>query len=74
MRKNIKNPALKTLAKLMLIKKGTYQINNWKNNAIQNHAFATALAPSVTSGEIGPGPILFGANALAQIVAIDPRT
>lgn len=52
----------------------TYQINNWKNIAIQNHALATELAPAVTSGEIGPGPMLLGANALAQMVAMDPRT
>lgn len=42
--------------------------------AIQNHAFAKAPAPAVISGEIGPGPILFGANALAQIVATEPIT
>lgn len=52
----------------------TYHINNWKKSAIQNHAFATALAPTVTSGEIGPGPIRFGPNALAQIVAMEPKT
>lgn len=52
----------------------SYQMSNWKKSAIQNQAFAMALSPAVMSGEMGPGPILFGANALAQIVAIEPST
>ena len=52
----------------------TYQINSWKNKAIQNQAFATELPPAVTSGEIGPGPMLFGAHARATIVAMEPST
>lgn len=52
----------------------TYQIINWKIKAIQNHAFPNAPAPAVISGDIGPGPILFGAKALAQIVAREPMT
>lgn len=30
--------------------------------------------PAEISGDTGPGPILFGAKARAQIVAIEPRT
>lgn len=55
-------------------KKKTYHIKSWKPNAIQNHTFPNASGPAVISGEIGPGPILFGANDLAQIVAIEPST
>lgn len=49
-------------------------MRSWKINAIQNHAFPSAPAPAVISGEIGPGPILLGAKDLAQIVAMEPST
>jgi len=40
----------------------------------QNHAWKILPKPALMSGLMGPGPILFGAHALATIVATEPRT
>lgn len=41
-------------------------------NPTQNHASQIVLIEPEISGEIGPGPIRFGAIALATIVDIEP--
>lgn len=47
--------------------------SNWNINAIQNQcSFKPELNPPEKSGKTVPGPILFGALALAAIVAKDP--
>lgn len=56
--KNLKNPT---------------QTNNWKIKAIQNQcSLNPSRNPPEKSGKTVPGPILFGALALAAIVANDP--
>jgi hypothetical protein len=50
------------------------QMSKLKASEIKNQGSHKAEIPPEISGEIGPGPILFGAKALAQIVATEPRT
>lgn len=49
-------------------------ISRLKNSEMKNQGSHIAEIPPEISGEIGPGPILFGAKALAHIVATEPRT
>ena len=45
-----------------------------KAREMKNQGSHIAEIPPEISGEIGPGPILFGAKPLAQIVATEPNT
>jgi hypothetical protein len=56
-------------------KNATPLIVSWANNAIQNQGCSRPFATlTLKLGKTGPGPILFGPNPLAAIVAMDPRT
>lgn len=49
-------------------------MRSWKKSPIQNHGTHRLLIPVPISGEISPGPILFGAQARATIVEREPKT